>query len=215
MRRTVPCVRGNSLGESCNNPLPSSARKAWGTGCSMDVTDRKGTRHLRGKLSLWEPPVAHPQEAQRDEPWTAWTSTSSLSWPRNTQTQTRWKVWEAHFAGEITNSSQAIPKQRDYHFLASPTRRFQPSPTDSYYLAWTFLWFSSEVCVQLFVTTGLQHTRLPYPSPSPRVCPSSYPLSWWCHPTISSSVAPISSCICFWICCLDLSEIFFQGANVF
>ena len=35
---------------------------------------------------------------------------------------------------------------------------------------------------------GLQHTRLPCPSPSPRVCPSSCPLSQWCHPTISSSV---------------------------
>ena len=34
---------------------------------------------------------------------------------------------------------------------------------------------------------GLQHARLPCPSPSPRVCTNSYPLSWWCHPTISSS----------------------------
>ena len=33
---------------------------------------------------------------------------------------------------------------------------------------------------------GLQHARLPCPSPSPRVCPSSCPLSQWCHPTISS-----------------------------
>ena len=36
---------------------------------------------------------------------------------------------------------------------------------------------------------GLQHTRPPCPSPSPRVCPSSCPLHWWCHPAISSSVA--------------------------
>ena len=35
---------------------------------------------------------------------------------------------------------------------------------------------------------GLQHTRLPCPSPSPAVCPSSCPLHWWCHPTISSSI---------------------------
>ena len=40
---------------------------------------------------------------------------------------------------------------------------------------------------------GLQHTRLPCPSPSPRVCPNSCPLSLWCHPTISSSVVPFSS----------------------
>ena len=40
---------------------------------------------------------------------------------------------------------------------------------------------------------GLQHARLPGPSPSPRVCSNSCPLSQWCHPTISYSDAPFSS----------------------
>ena len=40
---------------------------------------------------------------------------------------------------------------------------------------------------------GLQHTRLHCPSLSPRVCSNSCLLSWWCHPTISSSVVPLSS----------------------
>ena len=40
----------------------------------------------------------------------------------------------------------------------------------------------------------LQHDQFPYPSLSPRVCSNSCPLSWWCHTTISSSVAPFSSC---------------------
>ena len=40
---------------------------------------------------------------------------------------------------------------------------------------------------------GLQHTRPPCPSPTPGVYPNSCPLSWWCHPTISSSVIPFSS----------------------
>ena len=40
----------------------------------------------------------------------------------------------------------------------------------------------------------LQHARLPCPSPSPRVCPSSCPLNQWCHPLISSSASPFSSC---------------------
>ena len=39
---------------------------------------------------------------------------------------------------------------------------------------------------------GLQHARLPCPSPSPGACSNSCPLSWWCHPTISSSVVPFS-----------------------
>ena len=42
---------------------------------------------------------------------------------------------------------------------------------------------------------GLQHTRLLCPLPSPRVCSNSCPLSRWCHPTISSSVLPFSSCL--------------------
>ena len=40
---------------------------------------------------------------------------------------------------------------------------------------------------------ALQHTRPPCPSPTPRACSNSCPLSWWCHPTISSSVVPFSS----------------------
>ena len=42
---------------------------------------------------------------------------------------------------------------------------------------------------------GLQHTRLPCPSPTPGTCSNSRPSSWWCHPTISSSVVPLSSCL--------------------
>ena len=42
---------------------------------------------------------------------------------------------------------------------------------------------------------GLQHARLPCPSPAPRACSNSCPSGWWCHPTISSSVAPFSSCL--------------------
>ena len=37
-----------------------------------------------------------------------------------------------------------------------------------------------------------QHARPPCPSPTPRVHPNSCPLSWWWHPTISSSVVPFS-----------------------
>ena len=42
---------------------------------------------------------------------------------------------------------------------------------------------------------GLQHTRLPCPSPAPGACSNSCPSSWWCHPTISSSVVSFSSCL--------------------
>ena len=43
----------------------------------------------------------------------------------------------------------------------------------------------------------LQHSTFSCPSLSLGVCSNSYPLSWWCHPTISSSVIPFSCCQSF------------------
>ena len=55
--------------------------------------------------------------------------------------------------------------------------------------------FSCSVVSDSLQPHGLQHTRPPYPLPTPRVYPNSCPLSRWCHPTISSSVALFSSCL--------------------
>ena len=64
------------------------------------------------------------------------------------------------------------------------------------FLLGTSIQFSS---VQLLSCVSLrphepQHTRPPCPSPTPGVHPNPCPLSRWCHPTISSSVIPFSSC---------------------
>ena len=48
------------------------------------------------------------------------------------------------------------------------------------------------LCNHMYV---LQHFRLPSASPVPGVCSNSCPSRWWCHPTISSSVIPFSSCL--------------------
>ena len=60
--------------------------------------------------------------------------------------------------------------------------------------------FSSSIQFSCSVMTdslqpGLQHCRPPCPSPAPGACSNSSPLSRWCHPTISSSVVPFSSCL--------------------
>jgi len=55
--------------------------------------------------------------------------------------------------------------------------------------------FSHQVVSDSSWPHGLQHAGLPCPSPSPVVCPSSCPLSQWCHPTISLSVALFSFCL--------------------
>ena len=54
--------------------------------------------------------------------------------------------------------------------------------------------FSSSVMSDSLRLHGLQHARLPCASPTSRACSNSCPLSRWCHPTISSSVNPLSSC---------------------
>ena len=56
------------------------------------------------------------------------------------------------------------------------------------------LLFSHSVVSNSSRPHGLQHTRLPCPWTPPRGCSNSCPLSLWCHPTISSSVVPFSSC---------------------
>ena len=58
-----------------------------------------------------------------------------------------------------------------------------------------WLFFNCSVMSKSLQPHGLQHARLPCPSPSPRVCSNSCPLSQWYHPTISSSVTPFSYCL--------------------
>ena len=55
--------------------------------------------------------------------------------------------------------------------------------------------FSCSVLSDSLRSHGLQHARLPCPSPSPGACSNSCPLSWWCHPIISFSVFPFPSCL--------------------
>ena len=65
----------------------------------------------------------------------------------------------------------------------------------------SFTWFENSVQFSCSVMSnslwphGQQHARPPCPSPTPRVHSNSCPLSRWCHPTISSSVIPFSSCL--------------------
>ena len=78
-----------------------------------------------------------------------------------------------------------------------PFKRLFLSPACNYGGPKQFSLVQSLSRVRLFATplqrgVGLQHARPPCPSPTPRVYSSSCPLSWWCHPTISSSVLPFS-----------------------
>ena len=62
---------------------------------------------------------------------------------------------------------------------------------------------------------GLQNARPLCPSPTPRVYSVSCPLSWWCHPTISSSVVPFSFCLQFFpaLGSFPMSQFFTSGGQ--
>ena len=59
-------------------------------------------------------------------------------------------------------------------------------------IPWSLVQFSRSVVSESLQPHGLQHSRHPCPSPTPRVYSNSCPSSWWCHPTISSSVIPFT-----------------------
>ena len=85
--------------------------------------------------------------------------------------------------------------------------------------SWQSMWLFSSVQslshVWLFATHGLQHARLPCPSPTPRACSNSCLSSQWCHPTISSSVIPFSSCLPFFPASgsFQMSQFFASGGQ--
>ena len=65
-----------------------------------------------------------------------------------------------------------------------------------YYLSiFSSIQFSRSLVSNSLQPHRLQHTRLPCPSPTPGACSNLCPSSRWCHPTISSSVVPFSSCL--------------------
>ena len=69
---------------------------------------------------------------------------------------------------------------------------------NSYLQFFSSLKFSHSVMSDSLRPHGLQHIRPPCPPPTPWACSNSCPLSQWCHPAISSSVIPFSSCLqCF------------------
>ena len=63
------------------------------------------------------------------------------------------------------------------------------------WLTFTSVQFRCSVQSNSLWPHGLQHARPPCPSPTPRACSNLCPSSQWCHPTISSSVIPFSSCL--------------------
>ena len=81
---------------------------------------------------------------------------------------------------ELGNGQVQIRERKPQRQIWQALSSVQISPSVGSYFLWPH---------------GLQHARLPCPSLSPRACLNACPLSWWCHPTISSSIVLFSSCL--------------------
>ena len=83
------------------------------------------------------------------------------------------------------------------------------------FTTWILIQFSCSAMSDSSRHHELQHGRPPCSSPTPRVYPNSCPLSWWCHPTISSSVVPFSSCpqSCSASGSFQISQLFASGGQ--
>ena len=124
----------------------------------------------------------------------SWLVLSFLSWFFHS-------FWVARYAHTHTPTATPLP----------PPHPTPPPGGNHCLICWqtcvdTFKYFKSKtrkVQVQFSLSVvsdslgphGLQHTRLPCPSQTPRAYSYSCALSWWCHPTISSSIVPFSSCL--------------------
>ena len=105
-------------------------------------------------------------------------------------TQTNGKVYHAHELGELLLLKVPWSPRQSKDSLLSPSRYQWHLPQNSIQFQ-----FSPSVVSDSLRPHRLQHARLPCPSPTPGVYSNSCPLSQWCHPTISPSVIPFSSCL--------------------
>ena len=106
-------------------------------------------------------------------------------------------VWDG--STRISHCKQAMESSLfQSTYLCSP-----PIPT----FIFSSVQFSRSIVSNSLRPHELQHARPPCPSPTPKVHPNPCPLSQLCHPTISSSVAPFSSCPqSFWV--FQISQLF-------
>ena len=90
-----------------------------------------------------------------------------------------------------------------------------PAPEGSSNILVSSVQFSRSVLSDSLRPHEPQHARPPCPSSTPRDHPNPYPLCRWCHPTISSSVIPFSSCPQSFPAsgCLQMSQLFTWGGQ--
>ena len=136
-------------------------------------------------------------EEKRREAASLQISPSCSLWTRLPQSQLYWRFGAGDFfmAGSPVRCGMFSHISGLYSLVCNVTH---PRPCHIVAGIWILVWhsvqFSHSVMSNSLRPHELQHTRPPCPSPAPGVHPNPCPSSRWCHPTISSSVVPFSSC---------------------
>ena len=138
--------------------------------------------------------------------------TALLYWLRHWSESESASLWVMSDCSPPGSSIHGILQARILEYIAIPCSRGSSQTryltrvsclTSRHFTIWAtreiilryLLLFSRLVVSYSLQPHGLQDARLPCPSPSPRACSNSCPLSLWYHSTISSSVIPSSSCL--------------------
>ena len=139
-----------------------------------------------------------------------------MPWRREWQPTPVFSPGESHGQRSLVGSRPCIRKESNMTELRTNLTPLCTSPILSS-LFYCLIQFSHSVMSDSLRLHGLQHAKPPCPSPTPRVHPNSCPLSWWCHPTVSSSVVPFSSCPQSFPASgsLQMSQLFTSGGQSF
>ena len=131
------------------------------------------------------------------------------------------KGWQGSESERCSNAHEGEESKCTISHFFLVSQLFFPLCTRAFFffnIFWAFssVQFSRSVMSNFLRPHGLQHARPPCPSPTPRVHPNPCPLSWWCHPTISSSVVPVSSCLLSFPTSesFQMSQLFTSGGQV-
>ena len=116
-------------------------------------------------------------------------------WSQNTPVPTRFLQVNVFCSGKWPHlhwlSMSSCRQTPEANHLQIPARRHRCAIRETI----SSVQFSGSVLSNFLWPHGLQHSRPSCPSPTVRLCSNTCPLSWWCHPNISSSVVPFSSCL--------------------